>query len=96
MTREGRTIYREKRRSIRSDAHDWKRGQPASATCHLTFKTQSCLCHLMTLSSKKIAINDHKYSQYSTTYQLKPMEPWSRGQLIGMLLLGPDTSYKEN
>ena len=94
MTGEGRTIYREKRHGIQSDAHDWKRSQLASIMCHLIFKTQSCLSHLMTLSSIKFAINDHKYSQYSR--QLKLTEPWSRGQLIGIFYSNQDTSYKGN
>ena len=47
----------------------------------------------------KALINDHKYSWYSTTRQLKPTEPWSRRQLIGVFLTKDsivlDTPWKE-
>ena len=43
--------------------------------------------------------NDHKYSSYSTAHHLKPMNPWSRGQLIGVFFTKDsivlDTPWKE-
>ena len=42
---------------------------------------------------------DHKYLSYSTAHQLKPMNPWSRGQLIGVFFTKDsivlDTPWKE-